>query len=150
MIAALPPTIPWCGYATFYFTRFYYARTYDFSTLGVATGDRMQSVRFTVPHLPHGDYDICVVANGISSHCVSFTHHKPKKHTRGCGESECSECCCRETREDCCCEEESAIEPEILELKREVENLQRSVHRLAERIKIEDPERKENIAQGQG
>jgi len=117
----------------------FYARTYDFSTMGVATGDSLQSVRFTIPHLQHGDYDICVVANGISSHCMSFTHHKTKRH--GHGESECSECCCREMREDCCCEEESAIEPEILELKREVKNLQRSVHRLAERIKIEGPER---------
>ncbi len=119
----------------------FYARTYEFSTMGVATGDSLQSVRFTIPHLPHGDYDICVVANGISSHCVSFTHHKPKRHGHGCGESECSECCCRETREDCCCEEESAIEPEILELKREVKNLQRSVHRLASQIKMEGPER---------
>ncbi len=119
----------------------FYARTYDFSTMGVATGDSLQSVRFTIPHLPHGHYDICVVANGISSHCVSFSHHKPKRHGSGCDESECSECCCRETREECCCEEESVLEPEILELKREVKDLQRSVHRLASRTKFEEPER---------
>src|SRR5262249_41977484 len=41
----------------------YYARTYEFSTLGVATGASLQSARFTVGGLPDGSYDLCVVAN---------------------------------------------------------------------------------------
>jgi Kelch motif protein len=119
----------------------YYCRTYDFSTMGVATGDSLQSVRFAAPHVPHGHYDLCVVANGISSHCVSLRHHKSGKEC-GCDSSSsgCSKCCCKEVCESRC-EEESAIEPEILALKRELKSLQKSVHLLASRIRIEEPKR---------
>jgi hypothetical protein len=57
-----------------------YCRTYDFSTMGVATGGSMQSARFRVGSLPDGNYRLCVIANGISSHCVDFHYkrsHKP-------------------------------------------------------------------------
>jgi len=118
----------------------HYCRTYDFSTMGVATGHSLQSVRFSTHGVPHGHYDICVVANGISSHCASFCHHKPERQC-GCEcEKPCS-CGCRETREVCCGEEDEVIEPEILELRRQVKGLQLSVHRLASRIKFEEPER---------
>ena len=115
----------------------HYCRTYDFSTMGVATGHSLQSVRFTTHGVPHGHYDLCVVANGISSHCVSFHHHTPK-HKCGC---ETRSCCCGQTREEICCEEDEVIEPEILELRRQVKGLQLSVHRLASRIKVEEPAR---------
>jgi hypothetical protein len=120
----------------------YYCRSYDFSTMGVATGDSLQSLRFAAPHVPHGHYDLCVVANGISSHCLSFRHHKSGKEC-GCESSSsgCSKCSCREACESRCCEEDSVIEPEILALKRELKSLQKSVHLFASRIKIEEPKR---------
>ena len=49
-----------------------YARTFAFSTMGVATGHSLQSVRFSVSGLPAGNYDLSVIANGISSHERSF------------------------------------------------------------------------------
>jgi hypothetical protein len=47
-----------------------YARTYDFSTMGVATGAAVQSCRFAcgVP----GSYELTVIANGIGSLPVPF------------------------------------------------------------------------------
>jgi hypothetical protein len=57
----------------------FYARTYHFSTMGVATGASLQSCRFTVFGVPYGNYDLCVIANGISSQCASFSHNPPNK-----------------------------------------------------------------------
>lgn len=55
----------------------YFARTYHFSTLGVATGGSLQSCQFTPPSaMPSGAYQLCVIANGISSDCVSFNYVK--------------------------------------------------------------------------
>jgi hypothetical protein len=48
--------------------RVHYCRTHDHSTMGVATGRRHVHTSFTVPAgLPHGRYDLRVVANGIAS-----------------------------------------------------------------------------------
>jgi hypothetical protein len=45
-----------------------YCRTFDHSTMGVATGRRHGHTSFTVPAgLPPGRYDLRVVANGIAS-----------------------------------------------------------------------------------
>lgn len=107
----------------------YYCRTYDFSTMGVATGASMQSARFVASHVPHGHYDLCVVANGISSHCMTFSHHK--KHPA-------EQCCCPKP-DPCGCKEESVLEPEILDIKRELKRLEKTVHFLASRIRIEEP-----------
>ncbi|MEP6691582.1 MAG: hypothetical protein ABJD07_10520 [Gemmatimonadaceae bacterium] len=57
----------------------FYARTYDFSTMGVATGAALQSCRFKLFDIPYGNYDLCVIANGISSHCQAFAHNRPNK-----------------------------------------------------------------------
>lgn len=57
----------------------YFARTYQFSTMGVATGATIQSCRVSLSGVPYGNYDFCVIANGISSHCVAFTHSRPNK-----------------------------------------------------------------------
>jgi hypothetical protein len=47
-----------------------YCRTFDHSTMAVATGATTQSTNFVVPFtLPTGPSEICVVANGISSFC---------------------------------------------------------------------------------
>jgi hypothetical protein len=45
-----------------------FARTHDFSTMGVATGTVVHSTRFTVPAgTPKGHYHLTVIANGIAS-----------------------------------------------------------------------------------
>jgi hypothetical protein len=47
-----------------------YCRTFDHSTMGVATGKAIHHT-FEVPdHLPHGEYHLVVIANGIASHPV--------------------------------------------------------------------------------
>ncbi len=48
-----------------------YCRTFDHSTMGVATGHAIHHTHFAVPdHLPPGDYRLAVIANGIASHPV--------------------------------------------------------------------------------
>jgi hypothetical protein len=48
-----------------------YCRTYDHSTMAVATGAAIVSTNFTVPgDIEEGPSELCVVANGISSPCV--------------------------------------------------------------------------------
>ena len=95
--------------------------------MGVATGTVPQSLRFDASQLPYGDYELCVVANGISSHCVAFCHRRvaqPSSSPCGCGKPH--GCCCCETT---CCEEER-VDPQIFRLFSHVETLQRSVHQL--------------------
>jgi hypothetical protein len=51
----------------------YYARTSNWSSTGVATGDTPVTTQFTVPaNLPAGSYSLVVVANGIASDAVPF------------------------------------------------------------------------------
>jgi hypothetical protein len=46
----------------------YYLRTFEFSTLGVATGSTIHSASVAVPgSVPSGQYDLVVIANGIAS-----------------------------------------------------------------------------------
>ena len=121
----------------------FFARTYDFSTRAVSTVNAPQSVRFSASHIPYGHYQLCVIANGISSHCIHFGHHHPHKP---CGCHLCRQqegaCACREQcKPEPCCEEEVVIEPEILALRAEINGLHRSIHRLASMIKIEEPHR---------
>ena len=48
-----------------------YCRTFDHSTMAVATGAAAVSTNFTVPlDIEEGPSELCVVANGISSPCV--------------------------------------------------------------------------------
>ncbi|HLY97797.1 MAG TPA: hypothetical protein VKT33_01905, partial [Candidatus Angelobacter sp.] len=50
----------------------HYCRTFDHSTMGVATGTSTQSTNFKVPFgVKSGPAELCVIANGISSQCVS-------------------------------------------------------------------------------
>lgn len=118
-----------------------FARTYDFSTRGVATGASLQSTRFSAAHVPYGHYELCVIANGISSRCISFGHHHPQRPCKceECRPAPCA-CSCREAPKDCaCCEGETMPEPEIIELHAEVRSLSRSVHRLSSLMKAEKP-----------
>lgn len=110
----------------------YFCRTYNFSTMGVATGAALQSARFTTPSIPYGDYDLCVIANGISSHCVSFCHRKPRKPC--CHDAKAEPCCCQEER---CVDEEQVSNPEVVELRDQLKRLQNSVNRLASLVQGE-------------
>jgi len=48
-----------------------YCRTFDHSTMGVATGNAIHHTRFEVPHnVPNGEYRLIVIANGIASENV--------------------------------------------------------------------------------
>ncbi|HLK57644.1 MAG TPA: hypothetical protein VKU00_13850 [Chthonomonadaceae bacterium] len=119
--------------------RIYYCRTYDFSTMGVATGASLQSVRFDISKLPYGNYDLCVVANGISSHCVDFCHCRPHEHCC-CEGHEKRECgCCKESccHSSCCCGEQKP-DPIIIRLQDEVQTLQNTVRRLTSQTQIEE------------
>jgi Kelch motif len=55
----------------------YYCRTYDFSTMGVATVGSIQSLRFDPSGVPAGTYEIRVTANGISSHSELLSYPGP-------------------------------------------------------------------------
>ena len=107
--------------------KIYYCRSYNFSTLGVATGPSLQSARFVTPNLPYGEYDLCVIANGISSHCVSFCHRRPAvpccHQTRDVGPCGCQE-------QPCCCNESPAGNPEVQELRDQIKRLQNGMERL--------------------
>jgi uncharacterized repeat protein (TIGR01451 family) len=51
----------------------YFARTFGWSSTGVATGSTPVSTSFALPaYLPYGTYSLTVVANGIASAPVSF------------------------------------------------------------------------------
>jgi hypothetical protein len=128
----------------------YFARTHHFSTRAVSTINASQSVRFAATHIPYGHYELCVIANGISSRCVHFGHHHPHAP---CG---CHPCRCQEegTRPDVCkpdpCREEHAlVEPDIIELRGEIKGLKRDIDRLSSSIDIDEPhrERKESHAE---
>jgi hypothetical protein len=50
-----------------------YCRTFDHSSMGVATGTVIHSTNFDVPaSIPTGLSELCAVANGISSACVTL------------------------------------------------------------------------------
>jgi len=111
----------------------YFCRTYQFSTMGVATGPALESTRFDASLVPYGDYDLCVIANGISSHCVPFCHRRPRACGCGCGckKQEPAGCCRPACCDDPCCEEDEMIDPEVARLKLQVRGLQNMANRLA-------------------
>ena len=52
--------------------RVYYCRTFNHSSMGVATGSAIQSTSFAVPSgVERGDAQLCVIVNGIASDCVN-------------------------------------------------------------------------------
>jgi hypothetical protein len=62
-----------------------YCRTFDHSTMSVATGDTIHHTHFEVPHdLPHGEYRLVVIANGIASHPVEVRVERHRHHHRDC------------------------------------------------------------------
>jgi hypothetical protein len=58
-----------------------FCRTFDHSTMAVATGAAIHHTHFHVPHdLPHGEYRLEVIANGIASASVEV--HVHRRHDR--------------------------------------------------------------------
>lgn len=113
----------------------YFCRTYDFSTMAVATGASLQSVRFTARDIPYADYELYVIANGISSHCIGFCHRRVVRACP-CGKTGGSSCgCC----DPCCREEETP--PEIMRLTTQVDKLQRTVSRMGSSAAAKRPAR---------
>jgi|GEM_PF-2978208 len=56
----------------------YYARTYNWSSTGVATGATPVTTEFTVPaSVPNGAYSLSVIANGVASDPVGFAVGTP-------------------------------------------------------------------------
>jgi hypothetical protein len=110
--------------------RVYYCRTWDFSSRGVATGSVPESVRFDASHVPYGDFELCVVANGISSHCVPFCHRKVTQPSASSGDG----CCCHKPHGSCSCEtpccEQEVIDPLIFRLFSHLDTLQHNVNQL--------------------
>jgi hypothetical protein len=45
----------------------YFCRSFDFSTMGIATLSTPQTASITLPSMPPGDYELQVIANGIAS-----------------------------------------------------------------------------------
>jgi len=57
-----------------------FCRTFDHSTMAVATGNAVHHTHFEVPaHLPHGEYELVVIANGIISEPVAVHVGEEKK-----------------------------------------------------------------------
>jgi hypothetical protein len=51
----------------------YYAKSYNFSTMGLATGSASVSADFMISGIPNGTYSLSVVANGVASNPVPFS-----------------------------------------------------------------------------
>jgi hypothetical protein len=120
----------------------YFARTYHFSTRAVSAPNAPQSFRFTAKNVPYGEYELCVIANGISSHCHHFHHERPHKGGGTvCPPAECACGCREECKPDRCGTAVLEGEPEIVELRDEVKRLHAGLHRLDLHIEVEEPHR---------
>jgi hypothetical protein len=113
-----------------------YLRTYDFSTMGVATGPTLQSCRFAPPNVPAGTYELTVVANGISSHGVVFHYRPPRKPEvlEGAVKREFENLRKEIVEGELWDRREWVVDPEIVDLRHQVKSLQNSVQRLTTMI----------------
>jgi hypothetical protein len=111
--------------------RVVYARTYDFSTMGVATGSSLQSAKFDASRIPSGSYNLRVIANGIASQPVGyFQQGKPQILDTGNVKRE-FDILGKEIYEgDPYKWWEEVVDPEIVELQAQVKQLQNTVRRL--------------------
>jgi Kelch motif len=109
-----------------------YLRTYDFSTMGVATGASLQSCRFAPPNLPDGTYELTVIANGISSLPFALQYQRPRKPAIiDVGFKREFEHLGKIIYEGDPWDRRGwVVDPEIVELRKELRSLQNSVERL--------------------
>jgi len=126
----------------------HYARTFHFSTMGVATGSSIQAARFDPSGVPYGEYELCVVANGIASHCVNFCHGPADCSCEtGTDRPNCSHGKCR--CDDCSCGcGETRTDPVVGRVNKELRQLQRTVQRLASEAAREEPPREPKDSKG--
>jgi hypothetical protein len=103
----------------------YYCRSYEFSTMGVATGAALQSARFSLGALPDGTYDVSVVANGISSHGVALCYSRERRP----GDHAC--CCKCECHKSELCDDDNFRDQEITELRLQIKLLENTVYRIS-------------------
>lgn len=118
--------------------RVYYQRTYDISSMAVATGTAVQSFRVSAIGLPQGNYHLRIVANGISSNVVTVNvYHinlKPILDVRYKREFELIDP--KELVEGDPWDRLQWIsDPEVGELKSQIKYLENSVNRLTSMIK---------------
>jgi hypothetical protein len=114
----------------------YFCRTHAFSTMAVATGASLESVRFDASNVPYGDYELVVIANGISSHEINFCHRRHRPECR-CGKSNC--CCCPQSPEPCCNDE--FTDPQIVRVRDELTTLRRTIEQISRPPAGEPPAR---------
>ncbi len=116
-----------------------FCRTHDFSTMAVATGALPESVRFDARGLPDGEYDLCVIANGISSHCVRFCHGSSCCPCgQDCGHRGPRGCHGHEAGCDC---GKAASDPRVEELTKELQRLRNDLQRLVKLVPVKEPVR---------
>ena len=118
--------------------RVYYQRTYDISSMAVATGTAVQSFRVSAIGLPQGNYHLRIVANGIASNVVTVNvYHinlKPILDVRYKREFELIDP--KELVEGDPWDRLQWIsDPEVGELKSQIKYLENSVNRLTSMIK---------------
>jgi hypothetical protein len=117
----------------------YYQRTYDFSTMAVATGSAIQSFRFSALGLPSGNFDLTIIANGISSNVVTVGVQIRLKNILDVRYKRELEITNKEVAEGDPWDKLQWIgDPEIVELKSQVRSLQNSVKRLTSMIKTSE------------
>jgi hypothetical protein len=72
----------------------YYATTSNWSSTGVATGSKSETVNVVLPTLPAGTYDLVVIVNGINSKSMTFVVpmaiHRVTTNSSGAGATESS------------------------------------------------------------
>jgi hypothetical protein len=111
----------------------YYGRSSNFSSFGIATGGALQSFDFTLAGVPAGEYELTVVANGISSWGVPFSYHPIRKYWlwENVGVKRQIEVLGKEIVEGDPWERwEEVIDPDVVELRMQVKQLTNSIRRL--------------------
>jgi len=112
----------------------YFARTYNFSTMGVATGPSLQHFNFSVRNIPYGHYELCVIANGISSYCVPFHYRRLILGRPATEPTADAEETLLSVEEDVVAESAT-----IAELRTQIKGLQNSIRRIEAITKLEEP-----------
>jgi Kelch motif len=114
----------------------YFQYTFDFSTMGVATGTVTHTFKFSTAGLPYGTYDLSVIANGIASNIVTISFKIQKGTLIDTRYKRELELFTKEIVEgDPWDKRQWVVDPEIIELRSQIKSLQNSVNRLNSIIK---------------
>lgn len=114
----------------------FFQSTFDFSTMGVATGTVIHTFKFSTGGLPYGPYDLSVIANGIASNIVTISFKPQKSRLIDTRYKRELELFAKEIVEgDPWDKRQWVVDPEIIELRSQIKSLQNSVNRLSSIIK---------------